>query len=99
MKEYLYHPWCSLKGMGSTYEQSLLSAFGKLGLRLMGIPDWNCSGATAHLSVDEDMALVLGARNPAIAEKSDGKDIVAPCSECFLILTKTKETLSKYPDQ
>ena len=99
MKEFLYYPGCSLKGTGGPYEQSLLSTFGKLGLRLIEIPDWNCCGATAYMSVDEDMALILGARNLALAERSDGRDIVAPCSGCYLSLTKTKETLAKYPEQ
>jgi len=98
LKEYLYYPGCSLKGVGSPYEQSLLSTFGKLGIKLTEIADWNCCGATAYLSVDANMAIVLAARNLAIAERSDGHDIVAPCSGCFLSLTKAKEMLEKYPE-
>jgi len=98
MREYLYYPGCSLKGIGGPYEQSLLSAFSKLGVKLTEIADWNCCGATAYMSVDANMAIALAARNLAIAERSDGQDIIAPCSGCYLSLTKAKAMLEQYPE-
>jgi len=98
MKSYLYYPGCSLKGMGGPYEQSLFSTFRKLDLKLTEIPDWNCCGATAYLSVNGNMAIALAARNLAIAEKDGGRDIVAPCSGCFLSLNKAKASLKEYPE-
>lgn len=98
MSDYLYFPGCSLKGSGAPYEKSLLAVFGALGQNLREIPDWNCCGATAYLSVDADMAVTLAARNLALAEKMDGQDIVAPCSGCYLSLMKAKATLAEYPD-
>ncbi len=98
MTEYLYFPGCSLKGAGAPYEKSLLAVFRALGLGLKEIPDWNCCGATAYLSVDAEMGVVLAARNLALAEREDGKDVVAPCSGCYLALTKAKSTIAEYPD-
>ncbi len=98
MSGYMYYPGCSLKGSGAPYEKSLLAVFGALGQELQEIPDWNCCGATAYLSVDQDMAVAMAARNLAIAEKLDGKDIVAPCSGCYLSLVKAKATLEEYPE-
>ena len=98
MTDYLYFPGCSLKGSGAPYEKSLLAVFGVLGQGLKELPDWNCCGATAYLSVDQDMAVAMAARNLAIAEKLDGRDVVAPCSGCYLSLAKAKATLEEAPD-
>lgn len=98
MSDYLYFPGCSLKGSAAPYEKSLLAIFGALGQSLKEIPDWNCCGATAYLSVDADMAITLAARNLALAEKSDGADVVAPCSGCYLSLKKAQAMLAEYPD-
>lgn len=98
MSDYLYFPGCSLKGSGAPYEKSLFAVFGALGQELHELPDWNCCGATAYLSVDADMAVTLAARNLAIAETLDGQDIVAPCSGCYLSLRKAKATLAEYPE-
>lgn len=98
MTEYGYFPGCSVKGAGSPYERSLLTTFRALGITLTELRDWNCCGATAYLSVDVDMAAFLAARNLALAEAEGGADLVAPCSGCFLALTKVKETLAEYPD-
>ncbi len=98
MSDYLYYPGCSLKGSGAPYEKSLLAVFGALGQKLTEIPNWNCCGATAYLSVDADMAITLAARNLALAERVDGQDVVAPCSGCYLSLTKARAMLAEYPD-
>lgn len=98
MSGYLYFPGCSLKGSGAPYEKSLLAVFRALGQELKEIPDWNCCGATAYLSVDADMAVTLAARNLALAERMNGADVVAPCSGCYLSLMKAKAMLAEYPD-
>lgn len=98
MNRYLYFPGCSLKGSGAPYEKSLFAVFGALEAELREIPDWNCCGATAYLSVDADMAVTLAARNLALAERMDGADVVAPCSGCYLSLIKAKSMLAEYPE-
>ena len=70
MTAYAYYPGCSLSGLGKPYDESLRAVFGHLGLGLEEIPDWNCCGATSYMSVSEDKAVALAARNLAIAERA-----------------------------
>jgi heterodisulfide reductase subunit B2 len=95
--KFAYYPGCSLKGTNAPYETSLLSLFKRLEIELVEIPDWNCCGATAYMSVDEDGALLMTSRNIALAEKM-GLDIVAPCSSCYLNLLKTVHAIREQSD-
>ncbi len=94
---FAYYPGCSLKGTNAPYEKSLLALFNRLGIELVEIPDWNCCGATAYMSVDSDGALLMASRNIALAEKM-GLDIVAPCSACYLNLVKTVHAIKEQSD-
>ena len=96
MTAYAYYPGCSLSGLGKPYDESLRAVFGHLGLGLEEIPDWNCCGATSYMSISEDKAVALAARNLAIAERS-GAEVVAPCAACFLVLTKAQHMMAEYP--
>jgi heterodisulfide reductase subunit B len=94
---YDYFPGCSLKGTGKAYEESMLALFAALGIQVREMDDWNCCGATNYMSIDEDQALALAGRNLAIAER-DGRDLIAPCAACWLVLSKTKHRLADRPD-
>ena len=92
---YLYFPGCSLRSTGRPYEESILAVFRKLNIPLKELDDWNCCGATAYVSIDENRAFTLAARNLAIAERMQnngnaGEDLMAPCSACYLVLEKTQ---------
>lgn len=93
--EYLYYPGCSLKGLGKSYEKSLLAVLEELEINVEELPDWNCCGATSYMSIDEKCAFALAARNIGIAEK-EGKDILAPCSACYAVLNKTQKYTQQY---
>lgn len=95
--KYLYFPGCSLKGLGRAYEESLLPVMRHLGVELMELDDWNCCGATAYMSVDEQEASVLATRNLAIAEKAGPFDLLTPCSACYLVLNKAKHNIADFP--
>lgn len=95
--KYSYFPGCSLKGTGRAYEESLLPVFQALGVELEELDDWNCCGATAYMAVDEVKACVLASRNLAIAEKAGHRELLAPCSACYLVLNKTKHYLKDSP--
>ena len=56
---YAYFPGCSLEATGLAYGESVNAVAGPLGIELAEIPDWNCCGATAYMSVDEEKACVL----------------------------------------
>jgi heterodisulfide reductase subunit B len=97
--KYLYYPGCSLKGTGRPYEESLLAVFDALGLPLEEVGHWNCCGATAYMSIDELTAFALAARNLALAERQAGSEpvsVVAPCSACYLVLTKVQKYMEQY---
>jgi heterodisulfide reductase subunit B len=102
---YLYYPGCSLTSTGKGYGESIKAVFEALGVGLTEIDDWNCCGATAYMAVDECKAFALAARNLALAEVQ-GKtaetgqpvDVVAPCSACYLVLTKTQRYLETIPE-
>jgi len=100
--KYIYYPGCSLKSTGRAYEESILAVFQALNVPLVELEDWNCCGATSYVSIDEEEAFTLAARNLALAESGIGQNgeeisLVAPCSACFLVLTKTQRYLGMYP--
>jgi heterodisulfide reductase subunit B len=92
MKNYAYYPGCSLKAGSKHYEESILPVFKELGSPLEEMEDWNCCGATAYFSVDNDMAAAICGRNLSIAEKTE-KDILAPCLGCYLTMKKNNHFL------
>jgi heterodisulfide reductase subunit B2 len=96
---YGYFPGCSLKGTGRAYEESLIELFRILDLPLSEVEDWNCCGATSYMSIDEDSAFLLSARNLALAHRANQRDLVAPCSACYLVLRKTQDYIQRYPKQ
>lgn len=97
MTKLSYFPGCSLKGTGKAYEESLLPVFKALDVELEELNDWNCCGATAYMAVDEVKACVMASRNLAIAEKAGHKEVLAPCSACYLVLNKTKHYIHESP--
>ncbi|MGQ9477785.1 MAG: CoB--CoM heterodisulfide reductase iron-sulfur subunit B family protein [Candidatus Bipolaricaulia bacterium] len=98
-KGYLYYPGCAAKGTARQYEESLLLVFRELGLELIELEDWNCCGSSLYSGINKVGALALAARNLALAERAHpGKDIVAPCSACYLSFIKAKDYLERYPD-
>jgi heterodisulfide reductase subunit B len=92
---YTYYPGCSLKGTGRAYEESFLAVCKVLDVAMEELKDWNCCGATAYMAVDETKALSLAARNLALAEQ-EKRDIVAPCSGCYLVLEKSRRAVQDY---
>ncbi len=99
--KYLYYPGCSLASTGKAYDESMRAVFSALGIELIELEDWNCCGATTYVSIDEKKAFSLAARNLALAEMQNGDgrvDLIAPCSSCYLVLTKTQHYLAEYED-
>jgi heterodisulfide reductase subunit B len=73
------------------YMDSLVALEDKLGMELVELEDWNCCGATEYSSINRTASHALVARNLAIAEEmADGTEtVMAPCSACYLNLSKT----------
>ncbi|MCD6309974.1 MAG: CoB--CoM heterodisulfide reductase iron-sulfur subunit B family protein [Candidatus Eremiobacteraeota bacterium] len=89
-----YFPGCSLHSSGRDYDRSIRMVLSRLGVELEEIPDWNCCGATSAHAMDENLAILLPARNLAIAEEM-GFNILAPCSACHQRLVIAEEELKK----
>jgi heterodisulfide reductase subunit B len=100
--KYLYYPGCSLKESGKSYDESLQSVFREIDIHTEELPDWNCCGATSYMSIDENKAYALTARNLAIAEQqSNGEpfvDVITPCNACYLGLSKVQHYLEEFED-
>jgi heterodisulfide reductase subunit B2 len=94
---YTYYPGCSTHSTGRAYDESIRAIAGPLGIELHELPDWNCCGATAYMSVNELLSFSLTARNLALAEAA-GRTVTTPCSACYTNLRKTNVYLEQYPE-
>jgi heterodisulfide reductase subunit B len=102
--KYMYYPGCSLLSTGKPYDESLRAVFRALDVELQEVDDWNCCGATAYVSIDEHQAFALATRNLALAEaqgaNGNGEEVhlLAPCSACYMVLTKSQKYFGVYPE-
>ena len=95
--DYTYFPGCSLESAHRSYSESVLKVFKHLDCNLIELEDWNCCGATAYMGVKETLSFAISARNLALAEKSK-RDVIAPCSACYTVLSKTNRYLKQLPE-
>lgn len=92
--KYSLFPGCSLERNAAAYLQSTLAISKPLDLEFVEIDDWNCCGASEYISLNKTAAYALVARNLAQACKADGlRDLVAPCSACYLNMSKVDKFL------
>jgi len=89
--KYLFYPGCSMERSAIPYMQSLRAIEDKLSMSLVELEDWNCCGATEYSAVNRTASHALVGRNLAIAEQmsAESDTVVAPCSACYLNLSKT----------
>jgi heterodisulfide reductase subunit B len=95
--KYIYYSGCALKASGKPYEESLHAVLKKLDVPFEELKDWNCCGATTYMSIDEMKAFALAGRNLAMAEHQNGSTdvhLMAPCSACYLVLTKAQNYIN-----
>jgi len=99
MKDYLLYPGCSMEFGARAYERSLNAISAPLDIRLHEIDDWNCCGATEYLGISRTPAYALIARNLAIAAScvNGSRELVAPCSACYLNLAKADHHMGEQP--
>ena len=99
MSKYLLYPGCSMETSARAYNMSLMAIHDTIGLELETINDWNCCGATEYLGISLTPAYALISRNLALASKqADGSDtVVAPCSACYLNLSKADHYMLERP--
>ncbi len=97
--KYNYYPGCSLERNASAYHDSTMAVAKPLGIEFQEVNDCNCCGAVEFMAIDKMQAYALIARNLSLAEQqmSNGENLVAPCSACFLNLSKCDAYLSASP--
>lgn len=89
--KYFYYPGCSLEGTAREYNASTRAVMGAVGAELMELEDWTCCGASAGDTASGLLAMVLPARNLALAERTGiVADLLVPCSACYLNLKKVE---------
>ncbi len=92
--KYSFYPGCSLERNANAYLTSTLAIAKHLDIGLVEIEDWNCCGATEYVSLNKTASFALIARN--LASKNEGlKEIIAPCSACYINLCKADKYLQE----
>jgi heterodisulfide reductase subunit B len=99
MTKYLFYPGCSMETSARAYHESLRAICKPLELELEEIKDWNCCGATEYLGISLTPAYALISRNLALAVKQANgtRTVVAPCSACYLNLSKADHYMKERP--
>lgn len=98
---YSYFPGCSLEHGAAAYafQQSIDAIAEPLGIELVEVDDWNCCGATEYIALNRMAAYALVARTLALGSRmSDGdglNQMIAPCSACYLNLSKADKYLGE----
>jgi heterodisulfide reductase subunit B len=106
--KYGYYPGCSLEKNARAYHDSALAVAEPLGLEFTEVDDWNCCGASEYFSLELLPAYALVGRNLALAAdqfsngngapSTEGAQLVAPCSMCYLNLKKTDHYMADSPE-
>ena len=103
--KYGYYPGCSLERNAISYHQSAVAVADELDVEFVEVQDWNCCGATEYIAIDLIPAYALITRNLALAQQLDlngngesgPKQLIAPCSACFLNLSKADNYMANDP--
>lgn len=98
--KYGYYPGCSLERNAIAYHKSTMAIASQLGIEFEEVDDWNCCGATEYIAIDLLPAYALVGRNLALAaqQSDNGHQLVAPCSACYLNLSKADHYLQESPE-
>jgi len=96
VKYYSYFPGCSAGSTAIGLGLSVRAIAEPLDMELIELEGWTCCGSTPYGSLDELEAIVVAARNLALAEKT-GLDLVTPCSSCCVTLNRARIQLEDHP--
>lgn len=86
--KYSYYPGCAQHGTAVDNRISVEAVFGRLGIDLEEVKNWNCCGAL-HVP-DRTVKTGLSARTLASAK---GLDMATPCNLCYSNLMRTRAAL------
>jgi len=90
MIRYAYFPGCASESTALSTTRANEFVFGRIGVDLIEIKDWNCCGATSAHTLSEALGLALPARALARAEADWPElDVVTGCASCYARLKLT----------
>lgn len=89
--KYALYLGCTAPVRGMNYELAVRNTANRLGIELVDINDFGCCGFPLK-SVHRETALLLSARNLALAEEQ-GLDICAMCNSCTGTLSEANQIL------
>ena len=90
-KAFSFFPGCSYHSTGISYAESTQYVAGALGIELYEIKDWNCCGASAAPTVNDDVMYALPGRNLALSEDQHPHlPLVTPCTGCYAALKRAQ---------
>ncbi len=93
MREYAFFLGCTVPVRALNYEISARRVADAFGIKLVDLEDFMCCGFTIK-SIDQRAALLMAARNLAIAEENK-RDICTLCSACTSFLTEVNKELKE----
>ena len=96
MKQYAYFPGCSAEATAVGLGLSARAIAKPLDMELIELEDWTCCGSTPYGSLNGEEAILVAARNLALAGKT-GLDLVTPCSSCYVTLYRANLYLREHP--
>lgn len=88
---FSFFPGCSYHSTGISYAESTEYVARALGLQFYDIKDWNCCGASAARTVNDDLMYALPARNLALSEEQHPYlEVLTPCTGCYAALKQAE---------
>jgi len=90
---YLFFIGCTIPYRVANYEVSARKVFGRLGMELVEMSDFNCCGLPVD-PASHEMMIVLAARNLCIAEQQE-LNIITLCTGCAGTLRKVNKALKE----
>lgn len=90
-KAFSFFPGCSYHSTAISYAESTHFVAGCLGIELYEIKDWNCCGASAAPTVNNDLMYSLSTRNLALSEDQHPYlPVMTPCTGCYAALKRAE---------
>ena len=90
-KAFSFFPGCSFHSTGISYAESTRYIAGCLNISLYEIKDWNCCGASAAPTVNDDLMYSLSTRNLALSEDQHPYlPVMTPCTGCYAALKRAE---------
>lgn len=90
-KAFSFFPGCSYHSTAISYAESTRFVAACLGIELYEIKDWNCCGASAAPTVNNDLMYSLSTRNLALSEDQHPYlPVMTPCTGCYAALKRAE---------